>query len=214
MPRAKLSIRLPDSLWIGTISREYPDATFRILSAVSESDTGVGLVELSAPDLDAVVAALDGAGETSDLTLLGREGDTGIVQFETSEPTLLFPIVGSGIPLEMPFDLQEGEAVWEITTSQERLSQLGEELSALNIQYTVEEISHRLETETLLTDRQLDLIRTAAEAGYYDAPRTATLTDVAERADIAKSTCSETLQRAEGKIVAEFLREERAGTEF
>lgn len=196
------------------MTREYPSADFRVLSAVSGDETGVGLVEITASDLDAVVSAFESVQETRELNVLGREGDTGLVQFETTEPTLLFPIVGSGIPLEMPFEMRNGEAIWEITTSQERLSQLGEELEAFQIQYTVKEIRYHLETETLLTDRQLAMIETAHEAGYYDTPRTATLTEVAAAAGIAKSTCSETLQRAEGKIVDEFLAEEDSVGEF
>lgn len=214
MPQATLTITVPETLWIGSITREYPEATFRILSAVSGDETGVGLVEISAPELDAVVSAFETVPETRELKVLGREEGTALVQFETTEPTLLFPIVGSGIPLEMPFELRDGEAIWEITTSQERLSQLGEELEAFQIQYTVEEIRYHLETETLLTDKQLSLIKAAHEAGYYDSPRTATLTEVAEVAGIAKSTCSETLQRAEGKIIGEFLADEDAVGEF
>lgn len=214
MPQATLTITVPETLWIGSITREYPEAAFRILSAVSGEDTGVGLVEIAAPELDAVVSAFEAVPETRELNVLGREGNTGLVQFETTEPTLLFPIVGSGIPLEMPFELRNGEAIWEITTSQERLSQLGAELDAFQIQYTVEEIRYHLETETLLTDKQLSLIKTAQEAGYYDSPRTATLTEVADAAGIAKSTCSETLQRAEGKIIGEFLAEEDSVGEF
>jgi hypothetical protein len=214
MPQATLRITIPDTLWIGAITRDYPDAKFRILSAVSGDETGVGLVEIIGAKLDEVLSAFESVPETRELNVLGRESQTALVQFETTEPTLLFPIVGSGIPLEMPFELQNGEAIWEIKTSQERLSQLGEELSAFQIQYTVEEIRYTLETDTLLTDRQLSLIKTAYEAGYYDSPRNATLTEVAAAADIAKSTCSETLQRAEGKIIGEFLSDEGSISDF
>ncbi len=214
MPQATLRIEIPETLWIGEIAREYPNAVFKILSAVSGEETGVGLVEISASELDAVISAIEAVPETRELNVLGRNGDTGLIQFETTEPTLLFPIVGSGIPLEMPFELRNGEAIWEITTSQERLSQLGDELSEFQITYTVEEIKYHLETEALLTDRQLALIETAHESGYYDSPRTATLTEVAGESGIAKSTCSETLQRAEGKIIGEFLSEENAVAEF
>jgi len=214
MPHAKLTITIPESLWIGKITRNYPAAKFRILSAVSGEDTGVGLVEIANRELEEVIDAMEDVPETRNLEVLGQEGQTALVQFETTEPTLLFPIVGSGIPLEMPFELQNGEAMWEIKSSQERLSQLGEELSALQIQYTVDEISHHLETKSLLTERQFALLETAHELGYYESPRSATLTEVSEAAGIAKSTCSETLQRAEGKVIGEFLGGEDSVTEF
>jgi len=207
MPRASLTITVPETVWIGQITREYADARFRILSALPGDDSGVGLVEVTAEDLPAVVRAIDQAPEVVQLNLLKRHDDTALVQFETSDPMLLFPIMSSGIPLEMPFDIVAGEAAWDITTSQDRLSELGEQLDAFGIQFTVEEIRYHLQTEQLLTDRQQSLVETAIEAGYYDTPRRCTLTDLADDVGLAKSTCSETLHRAEGKIIKEFTAE-------
>lgn len=45
----------------------------------------------------------------------------------------------------------------------------------------------------------------AVEAGYYDTPRTCTLTELADEVGLAKSTCSEILHRAEEIIVKEFI---------
>ncbi|MFB6109710.1 MAG: helix-turn-helix domain-containing protein [Halodesulfurarchaeum sp.] len=214
MPQAILEITVPRDLWIGAISRSYPEATMRVLSAVAGEETGVGLVEITGPELEEMITEIESVPETADLNVLGQAEGTALVQFETTEPTLLFPIVGSGIPLEMPFELRAGKATWEIKTSQERLSRLGEELSAFGIEYDVERIRERLETGSLLTERQLAVVESATEAGYYDSPREATLTDVADRVGIAKSTCSEILQRAEGKIIEEFLADQRHEPDF
>lgn len=211
MPRAQLTVEVPADIWIGEISRDHPEAVFRILAAFAGDETGVGLVEITASELADVIRALDETEETSKLNLLNREADTALVQFETSDPALLFPIVGSGIPLEMPFEIRSGEADWEITTSQDRLSELGDQLEAFNIPYTVETVRYHLQTEQLLTDRQESLVRTAVEMGYYDTPRDCTLTELAEREGLAKSSCSETLHRAEEKIIKEFLGEEQRG---
>jgi len=40
---------------------------------------------------------------------------------------------------------------------------------------------------------------------YYDTQREVSLSELANEFGIAKSTCSEVLHRAEGKIVKEFL---------
>jgi hypothetical protein len=208
MPRATLTIDVPSDLWIGAITREYPDAVFTVLSAFPGEESAVGLVELTAPDLAAVVGALDDAAETQQLNLLRRHEDTALVQFETTDPTLLFPIVGSGVPLEMPFELRDGSASWEITTTQDRLAALGEQLDAFGISYTVREIRYHLEPEQLLTERQGALLQRAVAAGYYDTPRDCTLTELAELEGLAKSTCSETLHRAEGKVIKAFLADE------
>ena len=45
----------------------------------------------------------------------------------------------------------------------------------------------------------------AVEQGYYETPRRATLTDIAESMDISKATASDILHRAEGKVVDWFV---------
>lgn len=205
MVQAKLRLTVPEDLWIGRVSRSYPEARFRILSALADDDSGVALVEVTTEDLDTVVDALRETDAVADVSELRREGDTALVQLETTSPALLFPVRSSGVPLELPFDLTDGEAVWEVTTSQDRLSQLGEQLSAFGIEFRVEYIRHGAAAQQLLTDRQQRLLATALDAGYYDTPRESTLTQLAERMGVAKSTCSETLHRAESKVLRQFV---------
>jgi hypothetical protein len=206
MPRAELSLTIPEGTWIGDISRSH-DVTFRILAALPGDESGVGLAEVTAPDLPAVLADVERRDVVTSMEILSHRDDTALIQFETSMPLLLFPVQGSGIPLEMPFSLEDGEASWEVTAPQERLSQLGDQLDEFGIPFQVERLHQRVESEQLLTDSQLELIEAAVEQGYYDTPRDCSLTDLAEAVGIAKSTCSETLHRAEEKIIKQFVDE-------
>ncbi|ACV47790.1 MULTISPECIES: helix-turn-helix domain-containing protein [Halomicrobium] len=207
MPRAELTLTIPEEVWIGSLSRSFPDAEFRILAAVPGEESGVGLTEITADELVAILGQMDESEAVTSLEILQRWEDTALVQFETSDPLLLFPVQGSGIPLEMPFRLSDGEARWEITAPQERLSALGQQLEEFGIPFHVERVSQHVETEQLLTGSQLELIQAAVENGYYDTPRDCSLTELASEVGIAKSTCSETLHRAEEKIVKEFVEE-------
>jgi predicted DNA binding protein len=80
------------------------------------------------------------------------------------------------------------------------LRALLEGLSAA-IDMTVErlgEYDHRYGTITEgVTDRQLAVLGTAVELGYYDTPWTATLREVAAAADCAPSTASNHLRKTE-----------------
>lgn len=58
----------------------------------------------------------------------------------------------------------------------------------------------------LLTDRQQEALLTAFEAGYYDTPRGASQSVVADALGITKATCSDLLHRAEGKLVEQYIR--------
>ena len=205
MPQASLTVTIPDGVWIGDVSRAHPEASVRILAALTGEESGVGLVEVTAADLADVVADVRSSDSVTELEVLQRSAKTALLQFETTMPLLLLPVQDSGVPLEMPFTIRDGRAEWEVTAPQHRLSELGEQLEEFGIPFTVNEVRQRVEAEDLLTDRQLSLVYAAAERGYYDTPRQCSLTDLAEAVGLAKSTCSETLHRAEERIVKRFL---------
>ncbi len=52
----------------------------------------------------------------------------------------------------------------------------------------------------LLTDRQREVLNIALDLGYYDVPRQATHTDIAERLGLSTGTVSEHLQKIESRV--------------
>lgn len=56
-----------------------------------------------------------------------------------------------------------------------------------------------------LPARQREALQTAFDVGYYEVPREATRTDVADRLDCAPSTASEHLRKAERRVVRTYL---------
>lgn len=56
-----------------------------------------------------------------------------------------------------------------------------------------------------LTDRQREVLRTAYRMGYFEYPREANATEVADELGIGLSTLSEHLAAAQGKILADLL---------
>jgi len=207
MPYAKLTIDLPEAIWIGEVSREFPGTTFRVLSAVPSGDAGFGLLEIESEAMPAVLDALEDRPGVSSVKLMQRSEATAIVQFETSEPLLLLSIQESGAPIELPLTIRDGEAVIELTASRDRLSEFGRQLEMFGMSYTLNRVYDATDTPDLLTDQQRRLLVTAVEMGYYDTPRECTLTELAEEVGLAKSTTSVTLHRAEETVVKEFVAE-------
>ncbi len=211
MVRATLTLTLPDAIWIGDLTRRNPEMRLRVLAAVRNGERGVALVELSAPDTAAAIDEMRSYEAIAELERLSDGGDEALVQLETTVPLLLEPIQQAGVPLEMPFTIQDGTVVWEVTTSRDRLSKLGENLDESGIPFAIDSIYQEIESEQPLTDHQWSVIRTAAEHGYYDTPRDCTQEELAEALGVAKSTCSETLHRAEERIIKQFI-ENRSDT--
>ncbi|WP_144799086.1 helix-turn-helix domain-containing protein [Halorubrum depositum] len=205
MPQARLLVDLPDGPWIADVSREFPDAGFRVLTAVPGESAGFALVRVTARDVDAVLATMESHDALASVSVMAREDGVATIRIETDAPLLLLAAKRSGLPIEMPLDIEDGVAEVEVTGEHERVAEMGRRLSELGLEFEVERVRQRVNPARLLTDRQRELLLAAVDLGYYDVPRRATLTEVAEHVGIAKSTCSETLQRVERTVVREFV---------
>ncbi len=205
MAQATLAVTIPEDVWIQQVSTMYPTTTFRVLAAVPGPTTGFALVRILGEAIDDVVAEMDDHPQLTELTLVRRTDGEATVHFETTAPLLLVSARESGLPIELPIEIRDGETTIEVTGSRDRLAALADQLERFGMQYRIEQISERLHESQLLSDRQLEVVATAVEKGYYDTPRRCSLTDLATDLGIAKSTCSETLHRAEGAIIKRFV---------
>lgn len=203
MPRVELAITIPPAAWIGSISRTYPDARFRVLSALPTDDGGTGVLEVEADDADAVLSAI-AAADLREMSILRRSSAGGLVQFETATPMLLRATQSSGVPITFPFEIRDGEAHWELTVSHDRLSSLRSELDSRGLDYRLGRIRGLNVEEDVLTDHQQQVLDAAIDAGYYEQPREASLTELAAELDIAKSTLSGVLRRAESALATAY----------
>jgi len=205
MPEAKLTLTLPELTWPGAVTRAHPEARVTVLAVMVEEDSGVGLVEIVAPNVNAVKQSIREHDSISSVTVLQRTAGKCLLQFRTEQPLLLFAAKESGLPLEFPLEIQEGRTTIEVTAARESISTLGDQLSAMGIDYSVEYLQEEVSTEEpLLTDRQRQLLTEAIRCGYYDTPRRCSLTELADAVGLAKSTTSETLHRAEERVMKEF----------
>lgn len=62
-----------------------------------------------------------------------------------------------------------------------------------------------------ITDKQREAVRTAVRAGYYETPREANLSDLADRLDVSRSAVSQRLTAVESKLVEELFRADSNG---
>jgi len=205
MTQARLVITFPELVWIGDISRQYPDSTFTVLAAVPSDDVGVGLVRITGLDIEPLLSAIESDDQITELSIIQQTDGEATIQFETTMPLLQFSSQASGLPIEMPVKISDGEATVDATGSHERISALGTQLRNFGLEFRVEYIQERLHTSQLLSEKQQELVLAAVEGGYYDTPRSCTLTELAEEVGIAKSTCSETLHRAEETMIKQFV---------
>ncbi len=207
MPLAKITITIPETMWIADASTAYPDVTFRVISTQYDDGTATGLFEIEGDDVLQILARANEKNDITGMDLLWKNAEKTVVQIETDNPLLLLPVSRVGVPLKTPFVISDGVASWEVFTSHSKLSELADEFDELGIPYDLESVQEfdAAEDDAILTARQREVLSTAFEAGYYDTPREASLTEVAESLDVTKSTCSDILHRAEGKIIERYI---------
>ncbi len=205
MTTAKLEITLPDVVWAAEVTREYQGVTVSPLAHVTREETGFGLALVSGADLDPVLSDIEAHDSILEMEVIGRTENEATIEFTTDHPLLLFSSQASGAAIEMPVKIVNGIAEAEVTGSRERLSSLCDHLEALGLEFNVVYVQEYSEPGGMLSGRQRELLCAAVERGYYDTPRSCTLTELAEDFDIAKSTCSEVLHRAEGQVVKQYV---------
>ena len=205
MAQATLAITLPEQVWIQQVSTAHPDSTVCVLAAVPSSNSGFALVEVTGPDVAGVVESMGEHEQITELSTIERGENDATVHFETTDPLLLFSSRDSGMPIELPVEIQNGMATINVTGTRQRLAGLATQLEQFGIQYRIETVREESRDRQLLSERQLEVVVAAVDEGYYDTPRRCSLTELADHLDIAKSTCSETLHRAEETVVKRFV---------
>ena len=210
MPRASLDVEIPADAWMHDVSTALPAVTFRVVSALLHEGAGVGVVEIVGDEPLTALRRMDDAGDVTRLELLWSDEREALVQFETVQAPLLGLAHRAGVPLRTPFEVVGGRARWELTTTRERLGRLREQLQSAGVSFELESVRSFEERSPadVLTDRQQEVLLAARNGGYYDVPRTTTLTAVAASLGVAKATASDTLHRAEAHLVDWFVAEE------
>lgn len=205
MVGATLSVTIPEFVWIGEVSRAFPAATFEVFAAVPGDGTGFALVRIYGDDIDGILESMDAHEHIVESTDLERTDVGATVHFETVAPLLLLTSQAAGVPIEHPVVIQDGTAELIVSGAYDRLSGFVEQLDQHGFSFTVEYAGRHDTDDELLTTRQRTVLTTAVELGYYETPRRITLTELADELDVAKSTASECLHRAESAVIAAFV---------
>jgi hypothetical protein len=205
--RAHLDVELPVGTWIRAVTTAFPDLTVRVLATFA-TDAGVGLARFVGEDVNAALDAVRAAPDVTALDVFETGDGTALVRFETDRPVLVRAAQAVGVPLEPPVTVARGRAELVVTAPADRLAALRTAFEDAGLSFEVRAVYREVSPDARpLTDRQHRVLAAAAERGYYETPRRTTLTALADDLDVAKSTLSEVLHRAEGTLVDRYLAE-------
>ncbi|QUO48863.1 helix-turn-helix domain-containing protein [Halorubrum ruber] len=223
MSRTRLRLDLPAGSWLGDVSRGVPSATIRVAETIALDDDArrpadddgsealdddgsdvAATVLIGGADRDRVEDALRGHDRVARATTVERRGDGRTLRVVCRAPVYLPAARAVGLPMASTVEVVDGRATVTVVGDRDRVEAFGRRLAGEGVTVGVAATGVDGPDRTL-TEAQRDLVFDAVRSGYYDTPRRCTLTELAEANGIAKSTCSETLHRAEGRVMRRFV---------
>lgn len=202
---ARFHVTLSEGTWLADVSRNHPRSTFRTRGlAIDGDDVDRALLSVVAADLDSVIDDVTAHDAVTAVDVFRRSDDRSTMCVRGTAPESIRWTRRVDIPLKLPIEVVDGVATVRVTADRERLSEVANRFSAADVRVEVGSVNDHERDTRLLTDTQRELVVDAVRRGYYDTPRECTLTELAEANGIAKSTCSETLHRAEGRVMNRF----------
>lgn len=187
----------------------HPDYEFMILGRM-EIGEGSLLEDISVkgPGIPEVLTEELKRGKgVKSVEFLGRSPDNQVHNYRlTIEMAPLARILKElQVLVRYPIPFQEPVAKILVVASKPRVRELLRRMKEIAPDTSIQAINtHRLEgSRGSLSARQLEVFRVAISAGYWEVPRRTSLTELAKRLGIAKSTLSGMLATIENKLMLE-----------
>jgi predicted DNA binding protein len=199
-----LKAQNPSCAWCHEIAFGASDVDVKVLTHFP-STTGHVLeeVEIRGGGWQSHVERIRALASVHSVSVLESASDHARVRIEVDDCPLQHAVAASGAVPRFPFRVKQGYDEWLLITERENASRFVSDLRSRGV--AVEVVSSReYHPHEGLTDRQKEFMRAAIEHGYYEVPRRVSLTELARRLHVAKSTLSETLARGERRVVEDL----------
>jgi len=199
--KAQFHVQLPEDTWVSTVSRQFPDATFRLLTGLRDDDGAVELGEVRTADRESVAAAIDAHDEIVWHERLEIDSDRLLSRYRTTDTALYEFVEKSDLTPEYPVVVRDGWLDFDLTGTRAQFEAVRDGLADSPLAFELQFVVGERDDSGLLTDRQREVLETALRLGYFEVPRDATLAEVAAELGVDKSTASTVLRRGEARLV-------------
>ncbi|WP_254532333.1 helix-turn-helix domain-containing protein [Natrinema gelatinilyticum] len=174
-------------------------------------------------ELDRTLTMLSDHDAMDRYSLLARRGDQALIRNKIEETSAMRTLRDYDGYLTGPFEAQNGSEQWHVGFDRERiaddaLSDLSRDndfsvesrntlsfadyFDVINNVNTAKDV---LDAVRGLTDTEAKTIRRAMEAGHYETPRDATVTDLAAEFDVSTTALSKNVRRGERKLLTALV---------
>ena len=208
-----------DALPLVEVVAIVPEATILLELQFNHGDRPLFLVTVTNESHQPIADALTDAYDVGDWTLIGQAGDTRRYQvvpalsFEEQLGDHIDDLAGLEALATADAIIERIEVLpngWRQTgwfATREAFNKFST-FWQQNADFQLSRLTRDGESEPPgdgLTNHQQEALRTAYELGYFDIPRQASLQEVASELDIAASSVSERLRRAQTRLIEETV---------
>jgi len=201
----KLSIEIPQDKWLASFNKKYPELNFHILSnfPIGEN-SGITSFQIRGPSIKLFISDFKEKLAKKTAQVLYEDEDLVILNVKEVDPWILNTLVKTELLISYPVLIKEGKLRIEAITNRSKVDSFLTQLKKKNIKAKLERIGYFYKS-TLLTQRQNEIINLAYQNGYFNIPRSISLSEFAKDLNISKSALSETLRRIFKKLANNYL---------
>jgi len=201
----KISIEIPQDKWLATFNRKYPELNFHILSnfPIGEN-SGITSFQIRGSSVKHFISDFKEKLAEKTAQILYEDEDLVILNVKEVDPWILNTLVKTELLISYPVLIKEGKLRIEAITNRSKVDSFLTQLKKKKIKAKLERIGYFYKS-TLLTKRQNEIINLAYQNGYFNIPRSISLSEFAKDLKISKSALSETLRRIFKKLANNYL---------
>ena len=196
----KLSIEIPEDKWLATFNKKYPELNFYILSnfPIGEN-SGITSFRIRGSSVKQFISDFKEKSFEKTTQILYEGEDLVILNVKEGDPWILNTLVKTELLISYPVLVKGGKIRIEAITDRSKVDRFLAQLKKKDIIAKIERIGYYYKS-TLLTQRQNEILNFAYQKGYFNIPRSVSLSEFAEDLNISKSALSETLRRIFKKL--------------
>lgn len=196
-----LQVDTPACSWCRHASTTYPEVGLKVLSYYARSGgNALEVVEMDGPRWPEIVKSIGALDTVDEVEVLDSTDKQAKVRISAKHCALPAAIEASGILPQLPFEVAQGCDKWLLLSEREHAKEFYEKLKSQDIGVKIT-YSGEYAPSAALTPRQQEVLAAAVRFGYYDYPRRITLSDLAEKLGVAKSTLSQSLTMIESEVM-------------
>lgn len=194
-------LEVPEGAWCSLASVPGERLALQVVAMSRLADGRVVEdVEILGPGWRLAVARIGAHPRVSSVKVLRKEEDRSMLRVVHAGCAVIDAVASTAVLPRFPLRLQSGEEQCLLYATAAEAETFVRAVAASGARVRVHGV--RLPVRRAgLTARQREVLEAARRAGYYDAPRRVSLTELAEVLGIAKSTLSELLVHIESRII-------------